>query len=73
MTETRHFCDACSERITSDRTALKVACGPLRSRHQVIDLCSACLGKFAGMLSPAPPSTLESMASPGRRNGVAVH
>jgi hypothetical protein len=66
MTEIRHFCDSCSERITSDRTALKVRCGPLRHHREEIDLCGACLGKLVAILSPTPPATLEAV----RRDGT---
>jgi hypothetical protein len=60
VTETRHFCDSCLERIHQDRTALKVSCGPLRLRTPTIDLCATCLGKLVALLSPARPSTLEA-------------
>jgi hypothetical protein len=70
VTETRHYCDCCRERIHQDRTALEVTSGPLRLRTPTIDLCATCLGKLVALLSPARPAAAE--APPAVSNGVAV-
>jgi hypothetical protein len=70
MITTICHCDACGERLTQDRTALKILCGRLRGRDP-IDLCSLCLDELETFLGPAPGrkparAAAESSASPAR-------
>jgi ribosomal protein S27AE len=46
MTETRHFCDRCGCVILADRTALRVECGPLLGRFDVLEFCPDCATQF---------------------------
>jgi hypothetical protein len=50
MTKVEHYCDCCNEQIFTDRTLLKVACGPERQRRTEIDICGACLPKLVALL-----------------------
>jgi hypothetical protein len=43
VTETRHFCDRCHERITQDRTLYQLRCGGLlRHKRPELELCGSC-------------------------------
>lgn len=49
-TELRVCCDRCHAVVLEQRTLLKVESGPIRVRHQSIDLCLDCQSAFAGFL-----------------------
>ncbi len=71
MTEIRHFCDKCGERITEDRTLFLVKCGPERSKRPEIELCSTCLSsvvaliddRTAGCTAPTPRASAANRAA----------
>lgn len=76
MTITKHYCDHCAELIESDRTALKVRCGPERNKRDIIDLCSTCLHEWTAWLdarasdSTAPsPRRKSSKTAAEKANG----
>src|SRR4051794_29821403 len=79
VTETRIWCDGCRDRITSDRTALRVRCGPPRRRLTEGDLSPTCLERFQALLAPATPAPLEATPpvgvahrKPGAVNGATA-
>ena len=50
MTVVKHYCDVCSEQITSERTLLLMKSGPERLKRPEIELCTACLPKLTKLL-----------------------
>jgi hypothetical protein len=54
MLEVKCFCDRCSELVTSDRTLMKLQCGPFRGQRPTVDLCAACFSEFAEWLDARP-------------------
>jgi hypothetical protein len=51
MTEIKHFCDKCGERIAEGRTLLANKAGPHRLRRPQVDLCGPCYEEFDQWLS----------------------
>lgn len=68
MVETKVYCDACSERITEDRSLLKVVTGPERLKRPTIDLCTSCLSRVVELIDARP----ENCTAPTPRASVAA-
>ncbi len=54
MIERHVFCDRCRQPVLRNLSVLSVEAGPLRQRHDRIDLCEGCTDRLVELLgSPA--------------------
>jgi hypothetical protein len=61
MTDIKHYCDKCGERILTERSALKTSSGPLRRDRPEVELCRGCAEELSttwlapvGSIKPGP-------------------
>lgn len=58
-------CDRCGSAILEGRAALEVLSGPLRSRHEYVDLCKSCQVLFENWLGEfSQEDPIEASSSP---------